>query len=435
MIPLLMFAGLFALVFLGVPVGFALVFSAFVAAVTILPPMVAGVQMYNVLIETTTNWLLTAVPPFVLMGFVLERSGIGEAVFAALRVLLDRLRGGTALAAMAMAALFAATTGIVGAVEVLVGIMAIGPLTRQGYGRDLISGVICAGGSLGTMVPPTLVVVIYASVANISIAKLYSAVLLPSAAMIAIFLLYIFVRCHVTGEGREAGARATEPSTGPLRLVVTGILPTFFLIGLVLGTVLTGFASPTEAASLGVVGALILAAINGGLTGAMLVAAMRSTVFISCMVLLIVVGGAMFSAVFRLQGGQGDVAQLIAWLNPGPSGALFLMLVVVFIAGFVLEWVSVVLITTPIFLPLIAGFSIDPLWFATLVVIVLQTSYLTPPMAPSIFYLRSVAPAEFSYSEMYRGVVPFILCQIVILALVIAVPAMTTWLPSQIPAF
>ena len=432
LIPALMFAGLFGLIFLGLPVAFALIIVAFAGALVIFPPLIASIQMYNILADVASAWLLTAVPPFVLMGYILEKSGIGELVFNAMKALLGRLPGGTALSVMGMAALFAATTGIVGAVEIMIGVLAIAPLMRQGYSKDLISGVICAGGSLGTMVPPTLVVVIYASVANLSIAQLYAAVLLPSVAMVAVFMGYIFARCVVTGEGSATDDEAPPPPSlaAALWLVTKGVLPVAFLILIVLGTVLAGLASPTEAASLGVVGAVVLALLNRRLTWTIFAMALRETLFVSCMVILIVIGGALFSAVFRLHGGQTQIAAFMEWLDPNVFGATMLMLAVVFILGFVFDWVSVVLITVPIFLPFLTAFSIDPLWFATLAVITLQTSYLTPPMAPSIFYLRSIAPPEIGYRDMYRGVLPFIACQILVLSLVFLFPALATWLPD-----
>ncbi|MEM7696339.1 MAG: TRAP transporter large permease subunit [Pseudomonadota bacterium] len=431
----LMFPTLFLFVFLGIPVAFALIATAFLLA---FPEFGfrTPVQLYNSIQGTASQFLLTAIPAFVFMGVMLEASGISERLFKAMQVWLGRLPGGLSLASVAMAAIIAASTGIVGAVEVVIGVMAIPIMMRNGYSKSLISGTICAGGSLGTMIPPSIVVVIYASIANESAGKLFAAVLFPAGIMVALFLGYIFLRALLRPQDAPPVMDGVDLSLGQkLWVSLTGIVPAFFLIGAVLGAILMGVATPTEAASLGALGALILTIAYGRFTFKVLFDTLRRTLLINCMIMLIVAGGNMFAGIFRLHQGNALVEQLVVTSGLSDWGILFVLILIVFIAGFILDWVSVVLITLPIFLPILAGANIDTIWFAAIMVIVIQTSYLTPPMAPSIFYLRSIAPKEISFGDMYRGVLPFIACQLLVLALVLLFPGLATYLPAQLQGF
>ena len=426
----LMFPCLFLLIFLGIPIAFALLTTAALFALPLFGDRVA-LQLYAGVTQTASNFVLSAVPPFVFMGFMLERSGIAEKLFEAMQMWLGRLPGGLALATMAMAGFIAATTGIVGAVEVLIGVMAIPAMLSYSYSRSLISGVICAGGSLGTMIPPSLVVVIYASVANLSIGQLFSAILLPGALMVGCFFLYILVLCWLRPVLGPPVARADLPPIGRrLLFTATALVPVVLLILAVLGAIMFGIASPTEAASVGALGALLLTIAYGRFTPSVLFGTLRQTLIVNCMILLIVVGGSIFAGTFRIHGGNELVVDMVDGLGFGTMGAVLLMLGIVFIAGFILDWVSVVLICLPIFIPILDAAAVDPIWFAVLMIVVIQTSYLTPPMAPSIFYLRSIAPPEIGYMDMYRGVLPFVAIQVVCLLAVFIAPPLATWLPT-----
>ena len=426
----LMFPCLFLLIFLGIPIAFALLTTAALFALPLFGDGVA-LQLYAGVTQTASNFVLSAVPPFVFMGFMLERSGIAEKLFEAMQMWLGRLPGGLALATMAMAGFIAATTGIVGAVEVLIGVMAIPAMLSYSYSKSLVSGVICAGGSLGTMIPPSLVVVIYASVANISIGQLFSAILLPGALMVGCFFLYILVLCWLRPVLGPPVARADLPPIGRrLLFTATALVPVVLLILAVLGAIMFGIASPTEAASVGALGALLLTIVYGRFTWSVLFGTLRQTLIVNCMILLIVVGGSIFAGTFRIHGGNSLVVDLVEGLGFGDMGAVLLMLFIVFIAGFILDWVSVVLICLPIFIPILDAAAVDPIWFAVLMIVVIQTSYLTPPMAPSIFYLRSIAPPEIGYMDMYRGVLPFVAIQIICLFSVFIAPPLATWLPT-----
>nr|WP_184431204.1 TRAP transporter large permease subunit [Roseospira goensis] len=426
-----MFPAVIALLLLGLQVSFSLIAVGFLFG-WVLYDYRVGIQLFNIIQTTASQFLLTAVPPFILMGCVLERSGIAERLFRVVQIWVGRLPNGLALTTMAMATMIAATTGIVGAVEVMIGLMAIPAMQRLGYRNDLIAGTVCAGGSLGTMIPPSLVLIVYASVANLSVGKLFAAAILPGILMVGLFMLYIIVRgilappavpyADTEGEGMTLGRK--------LWLTLVGLLPATALIVAVLGTILLGIATPTEAASVGALGALLLAAADRRLNGRMLRDAFLTTVRLTSMILLIVVAGSMFSSIFRGLGGNDVVRGLVDAIQVDALGLVLLLLAIVFVAGFILEWVSVLLICLPIFVPLLDLYGVDPIWFAMLTFVMLQTSYLTPPMAPSIFYLKGIAPPGMTTRQMYAGVLPFILCQIVVLAILIAVPSLATWLPT-----
>ncbi|RDC73664.1 C4-dicarboxylate ABC transporter permease [Rhodovulum sp. 12E13] len=426
----LMFPCLFVFVLLGLPISFSLLVTAAIFAWPLFGDAVAN-QLYAGISQTASSFVLSAVPPFIFMGFMLERSGVAERLFAALQLWLGRLPGGLALATMGMAGILAAATGIVGAVEVLIGVMAIPAMMARGYDKRLISGVICAGGSLGTMIPPSIVVVIYATVAQISVGQLFAAVMLPGIIMIALFAGYVLGAAFASPRMAPAEVSETQVPLGEkLRVTGVALVPMVALIVAVLGSISFGIASPTEAASVGALGTVLLTIAYGRFTWATFTEALRQTMLVNAMILLIVVGGTIFAGTFRIHGGNGLVRDLLEATGFGQTGIILVMLLVVFIAGFILDWVSVVLICLPIFVPVLSAFQIEPLWFAVLMIVVIQTSYLTPPMAPSIFYLRSIAPPDITYRDMYWGVVPFILAQLATLALIFAFPALATWLPG-----
>lgn len=433
----LMFPVLFLFVFLGIPIAFALLGAAFLFGLPLYGAKI-GLQMYAGITQTASQFLLSAVPPFVFMGCMLERSGIAERLFRAMQLWLGRLPGGLALATMAMAAVVAASTGIVGAVEVVIGVMAIPVMLRHRYDHVLVAGTICAGGSLGTMIPPSIVVVIYASVANLSVGQLFAGVLVPSLIMVGLFFGYILIRCVISPE-HGPRVRELDSDLGLLdRLWITlvALVPATLLIVAVLGAILAGVATPTEAASVGALGAVLLTLAYGRFSWEVLADTLKRTLLINCMILLIVVGGSMFAGVFRIHRGDQLVAAIVDALGLADTALILALLLVVFVAGFILDWVSVVLICLPIFLPLLEASAVDPIWFAVLMIVAIQTSYLTPPMAPSIFYLRSIAPPEISYLEMYRGVAPFVVCQLLVMGLVLFWPELATHLPAVlVPGF
>jgi tripartite ATP-independent transporter DctM subunit len=432
----LMFPALFALILIGVPIAFGLALVAAAAGWIAFGPHAFN-QLYGAFYTAATNFILSAIPMFILMGAILERSGIAERLFRVMNIWLGRLPGGLAIATIVMGAVFAAAAGVVGAVEVMIGMMAIPAMQRARYANSLTAGTICAGGSLGTMIPPSVIAVMYASLAQISIGELLSGMMLPGLLMVGLFILYLLVQGKLSppAPGGALDPDLSMPLAAKLRLTVTSLVPVFALIFAVLGSLLGGIASPTEAAAVGALGALLLCILYGRFSMAVLRESLQITVRISAMILLIVAAGTMFMGAFAANGGAKLIRGFIEGAGLGTGGMILFFLLVVFLLGFVLDWTANVLICVPLFTPFIRAAGIDPVWFATLVIIVIQTGYLTPPMASSIFYLKSIAPPDMTYGQMCRGVVPFILLQVVTLIMVVLFPALATWLPDQIVGF
>jgi len=428
----LMFPALFALIFLGIPVSFSLISVAVGFGLAAFGTKI-GLQSFHFITKTSSVYVLASIPLFVFMGSTMERSGIAERLFFAMRLWVGRFPGGLALATISICAIFAAGTGIVGAVEVMVGLMAIPAMLKYGYNRGLIAGTICAGGSLGTMIPPSIVIVIYATIAQTSIGGLFAGVLLPGGVMVVFFLLYIIIRCWVRPQDGPPMAREEYENVSYRQLIwttITALVPPIALVVTVVGSILAGVAAVTEAAAVGAAGAIFLSIIYGKFSIKMMWDSLKKTIVINAMVMFIVLGGTMFTTIFRFHGGGELVEAIIEYLQLSPNGMAALFLAIIFLLGIVLDWVSVVLIVVPIFVPLLAIAGIDQIWFAVMAIIMIQTSYLTPPMAPSIFYLRGIAPPEMTYKDMYYGVMPFVGLQLLVLAVIAFYPPTATYLPE-----
>jgi tripartite ATP-independent transporter DctM subunit len=426
---------LFAFLFAGVPVAFAMMavalgFGCIVFGDAILPQLVEKVA------DVASNFVLAAVALFVFMGTMLERSGIAERLFEAVHIWTRRLPGGLAVGSVVMCIIFAASTGIVGATEVLIGLLALPIMLRNGYSKPLMCGTICAGGSLGTIIPPSVVAVVMGPLANVSVGDLLVGMIFPGLIMAGSYIVYILVLCWLRP---EYGPPVTEPDPRPLserlRIMATALVPPMIMILAVLGSIMFGLAAPTEAAALGATGSVLLTGLYGRLSISVLQDALMKTLSITAMIMTILLAGNMMTGVFIGAGGIDLTNQLVQALNLSGWGLLFLVLGLAFLAGFVLDWISIILIMIPLFTPLIVSFGFDPAWFCILFLIVLQTSYLTPPMAPAIFYLRGIAPPEITTRDMYRGVIPFIALQLATLGIAIAFPKVITWLPSVMLGF
>jgi len=433
---MLMVPSIFVLIFLGFPVAFALLSVAFVFGYMIFGGNI-GLQFFGRIVELSNNYVLAAIPLFIFMGAVLEHSGLARKLFDALKLWLGRLPGGLGLTTIVMCSIFAATSGLVGAVEIVVGMMAIPAMIKAGYRNDLIAGTICAGGSLGTMIPPSVTVVVYASVADVSVGDLLAGMVIPSGVMVALFSAWVVGLAWFNPSIAPKPSREEfdMPLLEKLRITATALVPCLALILAVLGSIFAGIASPTEAAAVGAVGALGLTMIYGGFSINMLIDTLQRTMLISAMTLMIILGGAMFTSVFLVNGGAQMVKDAIALLQLGQNGTVALFLTIVVLLGFVLDWISIILITVPIYAIVIKELGIEPIWFAVLMCVALQTSYLTPPMAPSIFYLRSIAPKTMTYGDMYRGVIPFVIMQLMTLLAVAAFPWMATYLADKLFRF
>ena len=431
-----MFPALFTLVFLGIPVSFSMIGLSFGFGYWFFGDTL-GQQMFSRLQDVSQNYVLTALPLFIFMGAALERSGIAGRLFYAIQLWIGRLKGGLALTSISMCGVFAACSGVVGAVETVVGMMAIPPMMKYRYKHDLIAGTICAGGSLGTIIPPSIVVVILGPVADVDVGSLFVGMLFPGLILAGLYMLYILILCTIKP---RYGPRLA-PDEDELSLIqkiiisIRALVPPIFLIAAVLGTIIAGWATPTEAAAMGAAGSIILTLIYRTFTFAVLSEAFVKTIVITAMILMILLGGTMFAGVFVSSGGMTMIQDALHGIGLTAWPTLLLILFLAFLAGFVLELVSIILIFIPIVMPLIKQFGFNEIWFCILFLIVIQTSYLTPPMAPAIFYLRGISPPEITLRNMYRGVIPFIGLQFIALGLVMAFPALAIWLPDQILGF
>ncbi len=433
--PLYMFPALIALLLLGVPVAFAMMGIALVFGWFTFGDA-AAYQLIGKVDSVASDFVLAAVPLFVFMGSMLERSGIAEQLFEAMHIWTKRLPGGLALSTIVMCAIFAASTGVIGATEVVVGLLAMPVMLKHGYSKSLVSGTICAGGSLGTIIPPSIVVVILGPTANVSIADLFVAMVFPGLILAALYLVYIYLRCRLDpSAGPTEGGVDDVSLAEKLRITAGALIPPIFMIMAVLGSLVGGLAAPTEAAALGAFGAILLTIFYRSFTWEILHAAVIKTIKITCMIMLILLAGNMFTGVFIAAGGLSLTEWMIEALALSDYGALMLVLGVSFAAGLFLDWISIVLLFIPIFTPIIKAAGFEPVWFCMLFLLIIQTSYLTPPMAPAIFYLRGISPPEVELKDMFRGVIPFIFLQLLTLAIVMAFPQTALWLPDQLLGF
>ena len=431
-----MLAAMFVLIFLGVHVAFALAGTALFFGYLVFQGAVIF-QFMDKVEDIASNFVLAAVPLFVFMGTMLERSGIAEELFEAVHLWTRRLPGGLALGTVIMCVIFAASTGVIGATETVVGLLAIPAMLKYSYSKPLICGTICAGGSLGTIIPPSVVVVVLGPVADVSVGDLLVGMIFPGLIMAGLYVLYILVLCLFRP---EAGPRVPPgPDDPPLarRLAITAhaLVPPLLMIFAVLGSIMLGWAAPTEAAALGAAGAFVLTFFYRKFSLAMLKDSVMKTLRITSMIMAILLGGTIFTGVFFAAGGIALTNQAVGYFDLSPGGLLALLLAMAFLAGFVLDWISILLILIPIFMPLVKAAGFNPVWFCILFLIIIQTSYLTPPMAPAIFYLRGIAPPSITLLDMYKGVVPFIVLQAITLAVIISFPQTVLWLPTKLLGF
>ena len=433
---LAMFPAILLALFIGFPVALSLMGVALgFGLITFGPPVVF--QFTEKVDSVASNFVLAAVPLFVFMGSMLERSGIAERLFEAVHLWTRRLPGGLAVGTVTMCVIFAASTGVIGATETVVGLLAIPVMMKYAYHKGLISGTICAGGSLGTIIPPSVVVVVLGPVADVSVGDLFVGMLFPGLLMASLYIAYIVVRCSIRPED---GARIPPSPDDPallekLAISFKALVPPVLLIFAVLGTIMFGWAAPTEAAGVGAFGAILLTIFYGQFNWKVLQEALTKTVKVTCMIMLILLAGSMFSGVFIASGGVILVQDIIQSSQLPNWATLAVFLAISFIAGFVLEWISILLIFIPVFVPVVKAMGYDPVWFCVLFLIIIQTSYLTPPMAPAIFYLRGISPPEITLQHMFRGMIPFIVLQIITLAIVMVFPQIVLWLPDKLLGF
>jgi tripartite ATP-independent transporter DctM subunit len=427
----LIFAGLFASIFLGYNTAFVLGGLSLIFGYLFIGPEVFG--FFIVRLEgVMKNYDLLAVPLFLFMGVYMEKSGIAERLYSALYLLLGGLRGGLGISTITICAVFAAATGVVGASEVTVGLIALPAMLSRNYNKALACGAICAGGTLGILIPPSVMIVIYGPLAGISVGKLFLGAVFPGILLAVLYIIYIGIRCYfrpADGPPMPAEERMV-PLQHKLYLLLTSVVPAAVLILAVLGTIFFGIAAVTEAAAVGALAGMALAACYGRLSFSLVREACLQTLEITSMIMMIAVGAAFFSTVFVALGGDDLIQKLFTSLPFGKWGFLAGVNLLLIVLGMVIDWIGIVFIMVPLITPVAETFGFDPVWFATLVIVNLQISFLTPPFAYSIFYLRGIAPPEVKTSDIYRGVVPFVGLQIVGLMMCIVFPQIINYLPG-----
>ena len=430
---IIMVVALLAGVIIGFPVAFVmaglgLFFGALVGGID-LASYQATLNTYGVM----SGWSLLAIPLFVYMGVVLEKAQIADKLYLGLYLLLGPLRGGLAIATMLIATLFAACTGIAGASVIAIGLIALPSMLKYGYDRRMASGVICAGGGLGVIIPPSIMLILYGPVAGVSISMLFIAAILPGLLMAAFYILYIGGRCFLNpkfGPAITPEEAAKYSRKDVFKILLFSGVPPIGIIICVLGSIFFGLAAPTEAAALGGLGALFIAAIYGKLNIRMFLESGYSALKISTFIMWLVLGAKFFMTTFNKLGGGNLIYDLLMSLNTGPTVLLLIMLLIIFILGMFMDWIGILLVVIPIFIPIVKTMGWDQIWFAMMFCITLQISYITPPFAYSIFYLKGIAPPEVSLVDIYRGCVPFIFIQFFVLIILFFWPDLALYLPQ-----
>mgnify|MGYP000076628924 CR=1 FL=1 len=444
LLPLLMFGALVALLFSGLPVaavigGVGLAFG-FIGH---LFGLFAPIEFFNIPVRiwgtAAENPVLVAVPMFIFMGTMLEQSGVAEDLLRTLGIVLRRVRGGLAMAVTLMGTILAAATGIIGASVVMMTLLALPTMQAAGYSNRLATGTIAAAGTLGILIPPSIMLVIMGDLLQLSVGDLFFAAFFPGFLLSGIYLLYIFLVTRLNPAiaplpPADAGPRTPWAYVG---MLAKSLFPPTLLVFLVLGSMFFGWATPTEAAAVGAAGATLLCVLNGRFSMALLHSVCRSATLTTAMVFFVIIGATTFSYVFRSLGGDHVVSDLIQDLGLGSWGVLLLIMAIVFLLGFFFDWLEITLIVLPVAYPIVRMLDLGEhvarpelmLWFAILVAINFQNSFLTPPFGFALFYLKGTAGERVRIEEVYRGIVPFVLLQLIGLLLVIAYPDIALWLP------
>jgi len=455
LMPLLLFLGVGVVLLSGYPVAFALggtaLGFAFVGEwLEVFDPAFLG-ALPNRVYGVMTNETLIAVPLFVFMGVMLERSRVAESLLDTMAMLFGPLRGGLGISVTVVGMLLAASTGIVGATVVTMGLLSLPTMLRRNYDPEIAAGTICASGTLGQIIPPSIVLVLLGDVLSsayqqaqldmgifspetVSVGDLFVGALIPGLVLVALYILFLIAVAGLRPEAVPAIPKSDRAGSSAALWgrVLRVLLPPLVLIVAVLGSILGGLATPTEAASVGAVGAMILATVQGQLNRKTLQEVVRQTTVVTSMVFMIFIGAALFSLVFR--GFEGDelVTEFLTGLPGGTVSAVGLVMLVMFLLGFILDFIEITFVVVPIVGPVLLSLGLDPVWLGVMIAINLQTSFLTPPFGFSLFYLRGVAPPEVTTLQIYRGVVPFILIQLIMLATLALWPGLATWLPESL---
>ncbi|WP_108263275.1 TRAP transporter large permease [Mangrovicoccus ximenensis] len=382
-----------------------------------------------------SNEVLTAVPLFLFMGYIVERANIVDRLFSTLNIASRNVPGSMGVAALITCALFATATGIVGAVVTLMGLLALPAMLKARYDNSFAAGIICAGGTLGILIPPSIMLIVYAAASNVSIVRLYSGALLPGLTLVGLYLVYVMGRAMLQPSVAPKPRPEDIPDVPGLTLlwmIATSFLPLALLIMAVLGSILFGLATPTEAASIGALGGILLAFLYRSMTWGRLRESVYLTARTTAMVCWLFIGSYIFSSVFSYLGGEHVISEFVKGLDMSPVMFLIMAQLIIFLLGWPLEWSEIIIIFVPIFLPLLPHFGIDPLFFGVLVALNLQTSFLTPPMAMSAYYLKGIAPPEVRLTQIFAGCMPFLFCVILAMVVMYLAPGIVFYLPELI---
>nr|WP_210272821.1 TRAP transporter large permease subunit [Chthonobacter rhizosphaerae] len=421
---------LLLLIATGIPLAFATGTTAVILSAWLFGPQ-SLYLLPSRIFTLMNNYALISVPLFVLMGCILEGAGVVERLFHALHVWSGRLRGGLAVGTLVASTILAAMVGVIGAEIVVLGLVCLPAMLKRQYDQRLAVGVICAGGSLGTLLPPSIVLIVYGLVAQVSIGDLFLAAVLPGLLLVGIYLVYVLVLCYRNPAlGPLAPEAELAMSMGEKLLLGRALILPLGLIATVLGSLYLGIATPTETAAVGVLGAMLIALVHGRLSWTMVYKSVQTTGSTVAMLTWIFFGASALVAVYTLAGGTTFLQGAISGLPIPPLATVGLMMLILIVLGCFIDWIGIVLLTMPIFVPVIRELGFDPIWFGILFTMNMQVSYLTPPFGAAAFYLKAVAPPEIELSEKFRAVIPFIGLQLIGLALVLLFPQIALWLPS-----
>jgi len=431
-LPLIMFAFVFAFLLMGYPVAFT------IGGVSLFFGLIGfGPDFFNLLPlriwGRMTAFTLLAVPLFIYMGVMLEKSGIAEELLETMALVFAKIRGGLAISVVFVGALMGASTGIVGATVVTMGLLSVPTLLRRRYSKALATGTVAASGTLGQIIPPSIVLVLLGDIINIPIGDLFIGAIIPGLILVVLYMAYILIVALVKPHWAPPIPREEldEISKKELyRRVARALVPPVVLMLAVLGSIFAGIASPTEAASVGAVGATLLTIFFKKFSYKILMDVMKSTTTLTCMVFIILVGATTLGLVFRGLDGDTLVRELIDALPFGKWGVLVIVMSIIFIAGFFLDFIEITFIHVPVLAPIMVSMGVNPLWLAVLIAVNLQTSFLTPPFGFSLFYLKGVTPPEVQTMDIYKGIIPFVIIQLIGLAVICLIPESVTWLPK-----
>jgi tripartite ATP-independent transporter DctM subunit len=435
-LPAWMFLALTILLMLGFPVTFTLMGTALCFGLigfgwsffNLLPLRIWGVM---------TNVTLLAVPLFVFMGVMLERSGLAEELLDTMGMLFGRIKGGLAISVVIVGALLGASTGIVGATVVTMGLLAVPTMLKRGYAKTLACGTVSASGTLGQIIPPSIVLVLIGDIVGVPVGDLFMGAVLPGLVLVGLYILYIIIATFIWPDAAPAIPKEELAELTPailFRKVTRALFPPLFLMVAVLGSIFAGIASPTEAAAVGAVGATLLTVANRKFNLTILRDVMHATMQLTCMVFIILVGAAAFGLVFRGTGGDHLVREFLGGIahEHGKWVVLAIVMGLIFIIGFFLDFIEITFIHVPVLAPIMIEFGFDPVWFCILIAVNLQTSFMTPPFGFSLFYLKAVTPPEVRTGHIYKGIIPFVLFQLIGLLIVVFFPRLVTWLPKVV---